>query len=204
MPGTPMENLIRYCKETGCPFLEQEPLSQHTSFRIGGPAALFLQPTETSCIPGLIEAVRASGFPWTVMGNGSNILARDEGFPGVVIQIGSKFSSIALEGENSVRCQAGASLAALSRFAAEHSLTGLEFACGIPGAVGGAVFMNAGAYGGEISQRLVSVVQTVIPKEGNSPCPEPGIFIPVQQVSEPKPAVCCSDCGNSFLFGKRG
>ncbi len=166
MPGTPMKHFIQYCRETGCPFLEQEPLSRHTSFRIGGPAALFLQPTETCQLPGLIEAVRASGLPWTVMGNGSNILASDEGFPGVVIQIGSKFASIALEGETSVRCQAGASLTALSRFAAEHSLTGLEFACGIPGAVGGAVFMNAGAYGGEISQRLVSVVQAVIPKEG--------------------------------------
>jgi len=168
MSGNPAENVIAFCKRIGCSFLEEEPLSKHTSFKIGGPARLFLQPGETAQIPEVIEAVRKSGLPWTVIGNGSNILAKDEGFPGVVIQIGARFSNIWLEGESTIRCQAGASLAAVSRFAAEHSLAGLEFACGIPGAVGGAIFMNAGAYGGEISQRLVSVVQVTVPENGKS------------------------------------
>ena len=166
MSGNPAENVIAFCKDIGCSFLEQEPLSKHTSFRIGGPARLFLQPEKTGQLPELIETVRGSGLPWAVIGNGSNILAKDEGFPGVVIQIGNRFSNIQTEGAFEIRCQAGASLAAVSRFSAEHSLSGLEFACGIPGAVGGAVFMNAGAYGGEISQRLVSVVQVTIPEIG--------------------------------------
>ncbi len=166
MPATPVDRLIAYCKEIGCPFLEQEPLSRHTSFRIGGPARLFLQPHRTEQLAGLAEMVRESGLPWVVMGNGSNVLAADEGFPGVVIQMGPRFSAIELEGEGRLRCQAGASLAAVSRFSAENGLSGMEFACGIPGAVGGAVYMNAGAYGGEIAQRLLSVVQVAVPREG--------------------------------------
>lgn len=165
-----LENLvgsvIEYCQRTGLPYLEREPLSRHTSFKIGGPARLFLQPERAEQLLGLTEQLRDSGLPWIVMGCGSNTLARDEGFGGAVIQLGPRFSAIERYGETAVRCQAGASLAAVSRFAAEQGLTGMEFSCGIPGAVGGAVFMNAGAYGGEISQKLASVVQAVIPQKG--------------------------------------
>ena len=158
--------VLRFCRENGCSFLEDEPLSGHTSFHIGGPARLFLQPDRTDTLTGLIGLLGREKLPWVVLGNGSNILAGDEGFSGVVVHIGAEFSGICLEEEGQIRCRAGTSLAALSRFAAGHSLTGLEFSCGIPGSVGGAVYMNAGAYGGEISQRLVSVTQLTVPTEG--------------------------------------
>ena len=125
--------VLRFCRENGCSFLEDEPLSGHTSFHIGGPARLFLQPDRTDTLTGLIGLLGREKLPWVVLGNGSNILAGDEGFSGVVVHIGAEFSGICLEEEGQIRCRAGTSLAALSRFAAGHSLTGLEFSCGIPG-----------------------------------------------------------------------
>lgn len=141
-------------------------MDRHTTFRIGGPAALFIEPSEISQIHALARFLKGQeGFPWLVVGNGSNLLVRDEGFPGAVIHLGSRFSAISLEPEGRIRCQSGVMLASLSRFAAQHGLTGLEFACGIPGSVGGAVYMNAGAYGGEISGVLHCVTHLSFAKE---------------------------------------
>lgn len=155
-----LSQLKNLCRTLGCTFLEQEPMSNHTTFRIGGPAALFIRPSsvsQVSILARFLNEKKGKDFPWLMIGNGSNLLFRDEGFPGAVIQLGSAFSSISLEADGRIRCQSGTMLAALSRFAAEHSLTGLEFACGIPGTVGGAIYMNAGAYGGEVSGVISSV-----------------------------------------------
>jgi UDP-N-acetylmuramate dehydrogenase len=135
-------------------------MKRHTTFRIGGPAAMFIEPASVSQLHALarfLHEKQKEGFPWMILGNGSNLLVRDEGYPGAVIHLGPNFSSITSEPGGRIRCQCGAMLMTLSRYAAENSLTGLEFACGIPGSVGGAIFMNAGAYGGEIANVLGSV-----------------------------------------------
>jgi len=160
MFSTVLSQLKELCRTLDCAFLEQEPLSRHTTFRIGGPAAMFIEPVTVPQLHALarfLHEKQKSGFPWMILGNGSNLLVRDEGYPGAVVHLGPKFSSIVSEPGGRIRCQSGTMLMTLSRYAAENSLTGLEFACGIPGSVGGAVYMNAGAYGGEISDVLSSV-----------------------------------------------
>lgn len=126
-----------------------EPMRRHTTFRIGGPADILVQPQNLDEI-GLIKQVCFQHkIPVTIIGNGSNLLVLDGGIRGVVMKIGSGFSSIEVKGETA-RAEAGASLAAVCAFANKKGLSGMEFACGIPGTVGGAVVMNAGAYGGEM------------------------------------------------------
>ena len=160
MFSTVLSQLQELCRTLDCAFLEQEPMKRHTTFRIGGPAAIFIEPVNIAQLHALarfLHEKQKEGFPWMIVGNGSNLLVRDEGYPGAVIHLGPKFSSMTPEPGGRIRCQSGTMLAALSRCAAENSLTGLEFACGIPGSVGGAIYMNAGAYGGEISNVLSSV-----------------------------------------------
>lgn len=140
-------------KEIKC--IEQETLSKHTSFKIGGPAEIFVKPSTVAQIIEIINYCNENNLPLFPLGKGSNLLVPDEGIDGVVIYFGSEFGKIELIDENTVYCEAGASLAALCNFALEKKLTGLEFAYGIPGSVGGAVFMNAGAYGGEIKDTIV-------------------------------------------------
>lgn len=142
--------------------LQDEPMSRHTTFRTGGPAEYLVSP-EIGSIPEVIAFCRAQEIPLTVIGNGSNLLVGDKGIPGVVVEIGRMMGEIRLEG-NKITAQAGALLSAVSAKAASEGLTGLEFASGIPGSVGGAVIMNAGAYGGEIKDTLVAA--TVLTKEG--------------------------------------
>ncbi|MBQ9938592.1 MAG: UDP-N-acetylmuramate dehydrogenase [Oscillospiraceae bacterium] len=141
--------LERFCKDIGCEYLKNEPMSRHTTFKIGGPAELFALPASADMLVRLLQKCRELGAAVTVVGKGSNLLVSDEGIEGCVICIGQKMAEIRLENDHVV-CSAGTSLAELCKFAEEHSLAGLEFAYGIPGSVGGAVYMNAGAYGGEM------------------------------------------------------
>ena len=134
--------------------LTDEPMSRHTTFRVGGPAdALFLPEGEAQLIAALDAALEAE-VPAHVIGNGSNLIVRDGGIRGLVIAIGEGMSDIRRNGE-SVEAQAGASLARVAAFAQGEGLTGLEFASGIPGSLGGGCAMNAGAYGGQLSDALI-------------------------------------------------
>lgn len=145
--------------------LEQEPLSAHTTFRIGGPASFYMIPENADEIREGICFARERELPFITIGRGSNMLFPDEGYHGVVIEIGSGMNQIEYCGDGKIRAQAGALLSAIASEAARHSLTGFEFAAGIPGTLGGAVVMNAGAYGGEIKDGIVGA--RVMDSEGN-------------------------------------
>ena len=131
-------------------------MSGHTTFRIGGPADWMVQPATAAETAAVIQFAAAQGLPLTTIGNGSNLLVRDSGIRGVVLKIGPLMAEIRRE-EQRLIVGAGAQLADVSKFAACENLSGLEFAVGIPGSVGGAVFMNAGAYDGEIGRVVESV-----------------------------------------------
>ena len=141
----------------GCEARKDEPLSRHTTFKIGGNADTYVKATSVSKLSTLIKECRESDIDYMIIGNGSNLLASDEGYRGVVIRLDGEFRRISLVDENTIYCGAGATLAALCKFALNCGLSGLEFAWGIPGTVGGAVFMNAGAYGGEMKDVVYSV-----------------------------------------------
>ena len=134
----------------------QEPMKEHTTFRVGGPADLFLMPKDAEELKDAIGILRKYNMPVMVIGNGSNLLVRDKGIRGAVIQIYSRMADIAVDGEI-IEARGGALLSAVAAKAADAGLTGMEFASGIPGSIGGAVVMNAGAYGGEMKDVLVSV-----------------------------------------------
>ena len=144
------ESVINACRSCGVKYTENADMAKHTTFRIGGPARLLVEPNSVDSLEAILKACKAEGVKPIVLGNGSNVLVRDEGIDGVVIVMGDEFSKIEYAGNDLVRVQAGAKLVDLCRFALEYSLGGLEFAFGIPGTVGGAAFMNAGAYGGEM------------------------------------------------------
>ena len=131
-------------------------LDKYTTLRVGGPADYFAEPATETELKCLLDAAKEAGTPVLLMGNGSNLLVRDGGFRGLVIRLGKNFSRIE-PWEGGLKAQAGALLSALACQAAEASLTGLEFAQGIPGTVGGGVYMNAGAYGGELGNCMESV-----------------------------------------------
>lgn len=134
-----------------------EPLSKHSSFRIGGNAEAMFIPANEKALVEAVTAAKQNGVPFRVIGNGTNILAPDEGLEGLTVKISSGLSEITDLGDNMIFCGAGALLIKLCTFARDRGLGGLEFAYGIPGSVGGALYMNAGAYGGEIRDVLVSV-----------------------------------------------
>lgn len=150
------EHFLQVCRQLGCTPLLEEPMSRHTTFRIGGPAEFFLQPQSEEQLAALLCAARELEMPVHLLGNGSNLLVSDSGVRGAVFALGPAFSGLELVGETTIRAKAGNTLAQLCRFAQEHSLTGLEFAYGIPASVGGAVYMNAGAYGGEIKDVIAA------------------------------------------------
>ncbi len=133
------------------------PMAAHTSFRIGGPAQLFLEPGSRAVLSLALQRAAEEGIPVTLMGNGTNLLVSDSGVEGLVIKLGPAFSGVELREEGRVWAQAGSLLSGLANFAAEKGLMGLEFAAGIPGSVGGALAMNAGAYGGEIKDVLCEI-----------------------------------------------
>lgn len=136
--------------------LTEEPMKGHTTFRIGGPADIYVEPDFPSIIP-LIQYLKEQDVPFTMIGNGSNLLVSDKGIEGVVISLGKRSADITIEGDKMI-VQAGAMLSTVANTAADNGLTGLEFASGIPGTIGGAVYMNAGAYGGEMKDVLESVL----------------------------------------------
>lgn len=139
-----------------------ELLKNHTSFKIGGPADIFIIPNSIDELIYAIRIARVEKIPYFIMGNGTNLLVKDGGIRGVVIKVNGNIDKLTVEGEK-IKAQAGALLANTSKFALENNLTGMEFATGIPGTVGGAVMMNAGAYNGEIKD-IVSKV-TVLTKD---------------------------------------
>ena len=123
--------------------LTDEPMARHTTFRIGGKADVFVLPASIDELLEVLQLTKRYSVPLTVLGNGSNVLVRDGGIRGAVVSFGKPFSHMKREGSR-IRAGAGATLGTVSLFAANHALSGLEFAVGIPGSLGGAVFMNAG------------------------------------------------------------
>lgn len=152
--------LLEACSEV----LFDEPMSRHTTFKIGGPAKYFAKPCCEAEIVKIIEVCKLYDVEYFVCGNGSNLLVSDDGFDGLIICISNDMSDITIDGDIIV-AKAGAKLSSVGRIALDNCLTGFEFASGIPGCVGGAVYMNAGAYGGEIKDCIVSA--RVMDKNGN-------------------------------------
>lgn len=136
--------------------LINEPMSKHTTFRCGGPARFFVRASNAADITAAINAAEKADTPWWIVGCGSDLLISDAGLPGVVIEIGERMAHISID-ESVVRVQAGATNEAVAQAALEAGLTGYEFASGIPGSVGGAAIMNAGAYDGEFKDVAASV-----------------------------------------------
>ncbi|WP_232698385.1 UDP-N-acetylmuramate dehydrogenase [Brevibacillus daliensis] len=132
-----------------------EPLAKHTTWRIGGPADLLIQPTDKEALIRAVQIIHHHNLPWIAIGRGSNLLVRDRGIRGAVFKVAQGLSHCEFEG-NKVRVGAGYSMVRLTVEAGKRGLTGLEFAGGIPGSVGGAVYMNAGAHGSDLSRILIS------------------------------------------------
>ena len=137
--------------------LTEEPMSRHTTFRVGGEAQCFVRISDKEQLKKLIPYLRQVEVPYFILGNGSNLLVSDKGYEGVILQIGNKMNTIKVEGIH-IRAQAGALLSQIAKCAYDKGLTGFEFASGIPGSIGGGVVMNAGAYGGEMKQVVESVL----------------------------------------------
>lgn len=149
-----LENQLKNIVKKGLVAVD-EPMSAHTTFRIGGPADYYVEPTFEE-VKELLFFLKKENIPYTLIGNGSNLLVSDEGIEGVVVSFGKEMSEVSWEKEV-VRAKAGILLSRLASFAASKSLSGLEFASGIPGTLGGAITMNAGAYGGEMKDVVQSV-----------------------------------------------
>lgn len=147
--------------------IKAEPLKNHTYFRIGGPADLFVEPEDVNELTTVFDLIKKHGINYYVIGNGTNMLFSDEGFRGIIIKIGDKFNYIEKH-ENTVTVGAGTLLSVLSKYLARESLKGFEFASGIPGFMGGAISMNAGAYGGEMKDVVTKV--KCIDKDGKIYC----------------------------------
>ena len=155
------EKLMQVLPEGG--LRENESMGRHTTFRAGGPADYFAEPQSADQLAGVIRVCREAGEPYAIVGNGSNLLVGDLGYHGAVISIGKAFGEIRVE-DNRIFAGAGALLASVARNALTAELTGFEFAAGIPGSVGGAVVMNAGAYGSEMKDVMASAM--VLTPEG--------------------------------------
>ena len=133
-----------------------EPMKKHTTMKVGGPCECMVEPSSIEEIQKIIEYSKKNNIKYYVIGNGSNLLVKDEGVNALIIKISNKFSGVEVNGEH-IKAYSGCSVPKLSQIAKENSLSGLEFACGIPGSVGGGIRMNAGAYGSE----MVNVVEKV-------------------------------------------
>ena len=143
--------------------LIDEPMSRHTTFRVGGPADFFVTPKAKEEVRDVIRICKEAGMPYYIIGNGSNLIVSDAGYRGVIVQIYKEMNEVKVEGDL-VKAQAGALLSGIAAKALGAELSGFEFASGIPGTIGGACVMNAGAYGGEMKDVLESV--TVLTGEG--------------------------------------
>lgn len=158
-----IESLIRDFIPQNSIFID-EPMKKHTTFRIGGPADILVKPSDIEQIKRLCMECKNENIPYIILGNGSNVLISDDGIRGVVILLLDNYGRIRVENDI-ITAQAGARLSKIGAAALNASLTGFEFACGIPGTLGGACIMNAGAYGGEMKDILLSV--TAMDKDGN-------------------------------------
>lgn len=147
----------------GAKVLVNEPMASHTTFRIGGPADYFVMPETVEELSNVLKLCKEEQVPYFILGNGSNLLVGDKGFRGVVIQLYKNFDGLQIEG-TTVTAKAGAMLIRVAKESGRAGLTGLEFASGIPGTIGGAMVMNAGAYGGEMKDVVTAV--TVLTKDG--------------------------------------
>lgn len=162
MENNSIENM--FCMTLGSDNVRlHEPMKKHTTFRIGGPADYYLCPHSTEELQKILQICRENKLEFFILGNGSNLLVSDKGYRGVVIQLWKNFSDIETE-DNTITVKSGALLSKVAAEALEESLTGMEFASGIPGTMGGAVMMNAGAYGGEMKDIIREV--TVLTREG--------------------------------------
>ena len=150
------QNLTARLREAGIAYREGEPLASHTTFKIGGPAAVFVRPDGEAQLCQAVRLCRQLAVPCYLLGNGSNVLFGDKGYAGAVISTAGMKGEVSRQGDT-LTAPAGMPLGVLCMAALHAGLTGLEFAYGIPGTVGGAVYMNAGAYGGEMKDVLVSV-----------------------------------------------
>lgn len=153
----PLDELERSAIAAGCLTVRDEPMSRHTTFRIGGPADLFLTVMTKEQLSLLQKEANRLQIPLFLLGNGSDLLVSDKGIRGCVLMLSGDFHEISLVRGTEIACGSAVSLAGLCNFAKKNGLTGLEFAWGIPASVGGALYMNAGAYGGEMSQAVSSV-----------------------------------------------
>lgn len=151
-----MQNLCRHIRDRVPQTQWMEPMAKHTTLQLGGPAQILAQPATRDELAWLLKTADEQGVPVTVIGNGSNLLVRDGGIRGLVIRIGSEMGQISVNGCE-IHAQGGATLARVAQVAAQEGLEGLAFAGGIPGTVGGGVYMNAGAYGGEMCQVVTRV-----------------------------------------------
>lgn len=153
-----VKEILELANELGCEAKENEPMSLHTTFKIGGKVKLFVTVDSKEKFSALLSKAKELGLPVMIIGNGSNMLVTDDDINSVFFKLsGGEFDQIKLIDDTTVCCGTGVSLAKLCTFARDNSLTGLEFAYGIPACVGGAVFMNSGAYNGEMSDVIISV-----------------------------------------------
>lgn len=152
-----INKLYDFSKDLGCKASKNERLSDHISFKVGGPCPLLIEPKNENQLKDIITEIRKENIPFAVLGNGTNVLVSDGGIDKVIVKIGDEMTRLSLEGEDVISCSAGTKVVTLCKFALEKSLSGLEFAYGIPGTCGGAVFMNAGAYGGEVKDVLSEI-----------------------------------------------
>ena len=158
----PLEELERAAVAAGCLTVRDEPMSRHSTFRIGGPADLYVTVWSAAQLELLIRETGRLGISLFVLGKGSNLLVSDRGIRGCVVSLSGDFSEISLRGETEIVCGSAVSLAGLCNFAKKYQLTGLEFAWGIPASVGGAAYMNAGAYDGDMS-RVIASASCILP-----------------------------------------
>lgn len=136
---------------------EQVMMKEHTTFRVGGPADVLVNPSSVEEITGILKMAKVYQIPYYVIGHGSNLLVGDNGIRGLVIEFGREYAGITWDEDRSLTVQAGCMLSTVANYACKHALSGMEFAAGIPGTVGGAIRMNAGAYGGEMKDIVQSV-----------------------------------------------
>ncbi|MEE1283015.1 MAG: UDP-N-acetylmuramate dehydrogenase [Acutalibacteraceae bacterium] len=151
-----IENVLDIARKNGFDIKENESMSKHTTFKIGGNAQALIKVTNNEGLIDILKKCKECEIPVFILGKGSNLLVSDRGIDGIVIKLDGVFNQIKLIDDETICCGAGVSLAKLCSYACEHGLSGLEFAWGIPGSVGGAVYMNAGAYGGEMKDVLYS------------------------------------------------
>ena len=151
------ESILLAAEQHGCTAIHNAPMSEYTPFNVGGPVDLLVEPNSVDALGDLLKACEADGVKPLVIGRGSNLLVPDDGLRGVVLHMGDDFSEVSYAGNDMIKAQAGATVIKVCRFALEYALSGLEFAFGIPGYIGGAIYMNAGAYGGEVGEHVVVV-----------------------------------------------